>query len=57
MIIDLACTKPNGDFYYTSSLVVQDNNPDWPELVVKGYLLGLATVYRAEGYTVEITES
>ena len=57
MIIDLACTKPNGDFYYTSSLVVQDNNPDWPDLVVKGYMLGLAQVYRAEGYTVEITES
>lgn len=57
MIIDLSCKKDNGDFYYTSSQVIQDQHPDWPELTVKGYILGLASIYKSEGYDVSITEA
>lgn len=56
MFINLRCSKPNGDFYITSSQVIEEQHPDWSPLTVTLHLWELATEHYTQGWDVEVTQ-
>ena len=56
MFINLTARKDNGDFYITSSEVVQEAYPDLNDAAVKRYLAERAREYFINGWNVELTQ-
>lgn len=56
MFINLRCSKPNGDFYITSSQVLLDEYPDLSPLSVARQMLLTANEYFLDGWNVELTQ-
>jgi hypothetical protein len=55
MFINLKANKPNGDFYYTSTSVVEDMYPKFDEKARVEFLLDTAHVYLSQGFEVLLT--
>lgn len=56
MFINLTARKDNGDFYITSSDVVQEAYPDLNDAAVERYLIARAREYFMNGWNVELTQ-
>ena len=56
MFINLTARKDNGDFYITSSEVVQDRHPEATYDEVLAYLVGQAHSMLERGYNVELKQ-
>ena len=56
MFINLTCRKDNGDFYITSSDVVQEKHPTATYDELLAYLVGQAHSMLERGWNVELTQ-
>jgi len=56
VFINLTARKANGDFYITSSEVVQEAYPELGDAAVKRYLVERAREYFINGYDVTLTQ-
>jgi hypothetical protein len=55
MFINLKANKPNGDFYYTSTAVVEDMYPKFDEKTRVEFILDIARVQLSQGFSVVLT--
>ena len=56
MFMNLTARKPNGDFYITSSEVIQEGFPNLTDAEVRELLEERARVLTREGWTVELAD-
>ena len=56
MFINLTARKANGDFYITSSEVIQEGFPNLTDAEVRELLEERARVLTREGWTVELAD-
>ena len=55
MFLNLKANKSNGDFYYTSTAVVEDMYPNFDEKAKVEFILDTAHVYLSKGFSVFLT--